>query len=167
MSISKRSKPVRSAATALSSVRRVPFLHSSVRLRRVPSGRKVPAYPARTCGSGFSIPGLPDQNRHCFRNQLSVRQQPAASLCRSQPSSILCRPISSSLPYLSLRCSELPSPRRMADMSGLSTRQRTMTRTRVNPSSITLNFDSFPLCSGLSGPGDACIFLLWESPAGR
>ena len=163
----KRSKPVRSAATALSSVRRVPFLHSSVRLRRVPSGRKVPAYPARTCGSGFSIPGLPDQNRHCFRNQLSVRQQPAASSCRSQPSSILCRPISSSLPYRSLRCSELPSPRRMADMSGLRTRQRTMTRTRVNPSSITLNFNSFPLCSGLSGPGDACIFLLRESPAGR
>ena len=76
MSTGKRSKPLRSAAAALSSVRRVPFLHSSVRLRRVPSGRKVPAYPARTCGSGFSIPGLPDQNRHCFRNQLSVRQQP-------------------------------------------------------------------------------------------
>ena len=108
-----------------------------------------------------------ERGRYCFRNQLSVRQQPAASSCRSQPSSILCRPISSSLPYRSLRCSELPSPRRMADMSGLSTRQRTMTRTRVNPSSITLNFDSFPLCSGLSGPGDACIFLLWESPAGR
>ena len=167
MSISKRSKPLRSAAAALSSVRRVPFLHSSVRLRRVPSGRKVPAYPERTCSSGFSIPGLPDQNRHCFRNQLSVRQQPAASSCRSQPSSILCRPISSSLPYRSLRCSELPSPRSMADMSGFSTRQRTMTRTRVNPSSINLNFNSFPLCSGLSGPGDACIFLLRESPAGR
>ena len=167
MSILKRSKSVRYAEAALSSVRRVPFLHSSVRLRRVPSGRKVPAYPARTCGSGFSIPGLPDQNRHCFRNQLSVRQQPAASSCRSQPSSILCRPISSSLPYRSLRCSELPSPRRIADMSGLRTRQRTMIRTRVNPSSINLNFNSFPLCSGLSGPGDACIFLLRESPAGR
>ena len=52
-------------------------------------------------------------------------------------------------------------------MSGLSTRQRTMTRTSVNASSITLNFDSFPLCSGLSGPGDACIFLLWESEPGK
>ncbi len=25
----------------------------------------------------------------------------------------------------------------------------------------------FSLSSGPSGPGDACIFLLWESPAGR
>ena len=53
MSTGKRSKPLRSAAAALSSVRRVPFLHSSVRLRRVPSGRKVPAYPARRAAPVF------------------------------------------------------------------------------------------------------------------
>ena len=181
MSTGKRSKPLRSAAAALSSRTcgsgfSIPGLpdqnrhcfRNQLSVRQQPAASSCRSQPSnRTCGSGFSIPGLPDQNRHCFRNQLSVRQQPAASSCRSQPSSILCRPISSSLPYRSLRCSELPSPRRMADMSGLRTRQRTMTRTRVNPSSITLNFDSFPLCSGLSGPGDACIFLLWESPVGR
>ena len=54
-------------------------------------------------------------------------------------------------------------PRRMADMSGLSTRQRTMTRTRVNPSSITLNFDSFPLCPGLSGPGMRVFFCFGKA----
>lgn len=104
-----------------------------------------------------------ERGRYCFRNQLSVRQQPAASSCRSQPSSILCRPISSSLPYRSLRCSELPSPRRMADMSGLRTRQRTMIRTRVNPSSITLNFDSFPFFPDIPAPGMRVFFCFGKA----
>ena len=47
-------------------------------------------------------------------------------------------------------------------MGGLSIRQRKMTRTRVNSSSITLSFDSFPSCSGLFSPGDASIFLLCD-----
>ena len=104
-----------------------------------------------------------ERGRYCYRNQLSVRQQPAASSCRSQPSSILCRPISSSLPYRSLRCSELPSPRRIADMSGLRTRQRTMIRTRVNPSSITLNFYSFPLVLDLPAPGMRVFFCFGKA----
>ena len=45
-------------------------------------------------------------------------------------------------------------------MSGLNTRQRTMTRTTVNASSINLNFESFSFPSYFrpSSPGDACIF---------
>ena len=98
-----------------------------------------------------------ERGRYCFRNQLSVRQQPAASSCRSQPSSILCRPIASSLPYRSLRCSELPSPRRMADMSGLKSRQRTMTRTRVNASSIISNSFLFPYFQAFRPRG--CVYF--------
>lgn len=67
-----------------------------------------------------------------------------------------------SLLYRSLRCSELPNPRRMAETSGLITRPRTMIRTRVNTSSITLNI-LFSLISGPPAPGDAYIFLLSES----
>jgi len=46
----------------------------------------------------------------------------------------------------------------MADISGLSTRQRTMIRIRVNASSITLNFDSFPFVPDLPAPGMRVFF---------
>jgi len=45
----------------------------------------------------------------------------------------------------------------MADMSGFNSRQRTMTRTRVNASSIITNSFLFPF-SEPSGPGDAYNF---------
>ena len=48
-------------------------------------------------------------------------------------------------------------------MSGLSTRQRTMTRTRVNPSSITLNFDSFPFVPDLPAPGMRIFFCFGKA----
>ena len=54
-------------------------------------------------------------------------------------------PIAPSAPYRSLRCSELPRPRRMAVTSGFNSRQRTMIRTRVNASSIITNSILFPL----------------------
>ena len=51
----------------------------------------------------------------------------------------------------------------MADMSGLSTRQRTMIRIRVNASSITLNFDSFPFVPDLPAPGMRVFFCFGKA----
>ena len=48
-------------------------------------------------------------------------------------------------------------------MSGLSTRQRTMTRTRVNTSSITLNFDSFPFVPDLPAQGMRIFFCFGKA----
>ena len=48
-------------------------------------------------------------------------------------------------------------------MSGLSTRQRTTTRTRVNTSSITLNFDSFPFVPDLPAPGMRVFFCFGKA----
>ena len=77
--------------------------------------------------------------------------------CRSQPIRWYACPIAPSAPYLSLRCSELPSPRRMADMRGLKSRQRTMTRTSVNASSITSNWFLFPFFQAFRPRG--CVFF--------
>jgi len=51
----------------------------------------------------------------------------------------------------------------MADISGLSTRQRTITRTSVNASSITLNFDSFPFVPDLTAPGMRVFFCFGKA----
>ena len=48
-------------------------------------------------------------------------------------------------------------------MSGLSTRQRTMIRIRVNASSITLNFDSFPFVPDLPAPGMRVFFCFGKA----
>ena len=48
-------------------------------------------------------------------------------------------------------------------MSGLSTRKRTMTRTRVNTSSITFNFDSFPFVPDLPAPGMRVFFCFGKA----
>lgn len=51
----------------------------------------------------------------------------------------------------------------MADISGLSTRQRTITRTSVNASSITLIFDSFPFVPDLPAPGMRVFFCFGKA----
>ena len=48
-------------------------------------------------------------------------------------------------------------------MSGFRSRQRTMTRTSVNASSITLNFDSFPLVPDLPAPGMRVFFCFGKA----
>ena len=78
---------------------------------------------------------------------------PGRDFCRSYTAGGTIIPAHSDISHLSLLCSELPNPRRMADISGLSTRQGTITRTSVNASSITLNFDSFPFVPDLPAPG--------------